>query len=431
MRILHTSDWHLGKTLHEHSLLEDQQHFLNWLLDYLDAHPHDVLLIAGDVYDRSLPPAEAVGLMSQFLASIRRRSEIPIILIPGNHDSARRLAYLSEVVASRGIFIVSDLEQAASPISIDGADFYAIPFLNPYEIEFPETNGGRIDRSHEAAMQFAMDRIGPVLKPDRINIALAHMFATGGSTSDSERAFVGASGEVNIALLQSFDYVALGHLHRPQKVSDNAWYSGSPIAYSFSEAGDAKCVLSVEIGGSVEAGASAETGAVESPRSPVGESSGGGNSAEAAKATPAVKKKKKDRSGQESLPLLWESASAAKLEVHRIEVPAMRKVTRLKGTLSDLLENPDYEKHVADYLEVEITDPAFSGSPLATLSKRFPFLLSIRRSAPPVAEGSDFPVREGKTIEDDFEAFQDYLYPEGENPLLSQKKELFEKEASN
>ena len=136
MKILHTSDWHLGKILHEHSLIEDQIYLLKKLVDYITTNPHDLMIIAGDIYDRSIPPREAVKAFSDFLVSLRQVSNIPVVIIPGNHDSSQRVSYLSELLVSKNIFINGDPETLSEPIAVGDAHIYAIPFLDPYVFDF-------------------------------------------------------------------------------------------------------------------------------------------------------------------------------------------------------------------------------------------------------------------------------------------------------
>lgn len=377
MRILHTSDWHLGKTLHEHSLIEDQKHFLDQLLDLIQSDPHDALLIAGDIYDRSVPPAEAISLLSDFLGNLRKQSDIPVLIIPGNHDSAGRLNYLSSLVRSQNLYFLSDPERLAEPVRIQDVDFYGIPFLSPYDMEMPEEEGKRLERSHENAIRAALAEIRPAMQRGRKNVLMAHVFATGGKTSESERTFVGATGEVDVSIFSDFDYVALGHLHRPQSPAPNAHYSGSPLAYSFSESSDDKCILSVNLSD-------------EPP---------------------------------ESEPRAWQSDGPP--FIRKISVDPLRKVTSVSGTYLELLESGNYDAYREDYLQIELEDNSYAGSPMKELSRRFPYLLSVRRKNPLVsAELQSLPSRKGKTIQDDFEAFQEYLYPDQNNSLLDAKKKL-------
>ncbi|HBS06273.1 MAG TPA: hypothetical protein DEA96_14995 [Leptospiraceae bacterium] len=480
MRILHTSDWHLGKTLHEHSLIEDQKHFLDQLLNLLRSDPHDVLIVAGDIYDRSIPPREAVQLLSDFLSRFRRQCDIPVLIIPGNHDSASRLDYLASIVRDQNIHFMANLEEVGTPVTLGDVDFYGIPFLSPYDLDLSDLDEKYQTRTHENALRAALKKIQ--LNPHRPNVLIAHLFATGGSTSDSERAFVGASGEVNISLLDQFDYVALGHLHRPQKVSQFAYYSGSPLAYSFSEAGDDKCVLSIELrtgdSGPEEREDPDQKSDSKSPtssKSPASSRSGKEKGPSTNAKKPSEKQrdmqqfqtqsdldgqltllsdesldaqriqldkdsrmsaKKKSRAsrisakvpeakgpsaGRESSEVadgtgnsqtLYESAgSGALVEIRKIHVQPLRPVTCVSGFYQEILESQEYDRFQDHYLEVELKDPVIAGSPMNALGARFPYLLSIRRKLRTDLVGDDFfPARQGKSIEDDFKSFQEYLY---------------------
>lgn len=373
IKILHTSDWHLGKTLHEHSLFEDQQFVLKQLLEHIEGH--DALVIAGDIYDRSLPSREAVKLFSDFISELRYRTDIPLIVIPGNHDSADRLNYLSSVVQKENIYLKSDLEDIEIPVQVKGADFYCLPYLGPASLLSTEEDDEKSEynrRTHEAALKRALDRIKPHLSETRLNILVAHLFAQGGLTSDSERTFVGDSGQVSPSLLTDFDYVALGHLHRPQKVTEKVWYSGSLLAYSFSEAGSEeepvdKCFLSVTV-------------------------------------------------------------DKENVEVEQIKIDPLHRATRLKASLSELEDKNRFGSFKDDYLEIELSDETVIINPLKKLSGYFANILSIRRKDFNRGSGDEFfdNRREGTTIEDDFEAFQQFIYGD-ENSNLGKKKDLFAK----
>tara|TARA_Y100001937_G_scaffold128230_1_gene203218 strand:+ start:61496 stop:63172 length:1677 start_codon:yes stop_codon:yes gene_type:complete len=451
MRILHTSDWHLGKTLHEHSLLEEQQAFLDQLLEFLQREKHDALVVAGDIYDRSVPPREAILLLSKFLSDLRSLSSIPVLIIPGNHDSASRLSYLSQLIKDQDIHFLADLDQIHEPVRIGPADFFGIPFLSPYDMDLEILPEEHRQRTHENALRAALARIQ--LNPSRINVLIAHLFATGGSTSDSERAFVGASGEVDVNLLKDFDYVALGHLHRPQKPAANAHYSGSPLAYSFSESSDQKCFLSVTLADSADS--SAPSGSHSAPVSTP-------NMVDVRQAgNPGRRKSRKSHHSDAQLELLGEKTTAKDSaipadhsdsradrpgdisppetidppgdgrlrDVQRIAIRPRRPVSMISGYYDDLLKSPEFEVYKGHYLEIELLDHTFVGSPMRSLGKRFPFLLSIKREMKSVQNHSDsFPERKGKSIEDDFLSFQSYLYGAEDNELLDAKKRLFERE---
>ena len=356
MKILHTSDWHLGRLLHEKSLIEDQRHALGQILLIMKEDRHEALVVAGDVFDRSIPSVEGVGLFGWFLSEMRSFSSMPVIIIPGNHDSAARLSYCSDLLRISNVFIQGDPQRSGQPLVLGGevgARVFMLPYLEPHA--FTGEAGEEAKFTHEAAVRTAIDRMGAGNGERTIDILVAHLFTTGGAASDSERKFIGASGLVDPALFTRFDYAALGHLHRPQKISESAWYSGSLLKYSFSEAGDAKCVLSVDI----------------------------------------------------------KPGSAG---VERIAIKPLRDMARIRGKLADLLAGREFDAAQDCYCEAELTDPGLVTNPLALLRRRFPFILSVRQSSPEsvFSERMVEAFTAERSLEDDFISFKRYLY--SENP---------------
>lgn len=354
MRLLHTSDWHLGKRLMERSLLSDQQHALDQVLTLLTATPHDALVVAGDVFDQSVPPEEAVQVLGAFLARLRERlPSLPVVLIAGNHDSAARLASNAELLSLTGVHVRGDPEMVDWPVVLraasgETAQLWAVPFLWAGTLQ----DGDVVARTQVEALDFALARIRARQDAGLAQVLVSHCFAQGGSTSDSERTLVGQATAVAPSRFSGFDYVALGHLHRPQLVAPNARYSGSLLAYSFSEVGDAKAVWSVE----VQAGA---------PHA----------------ATP-----------------------------HAL-VPR-RALRRLEGTLEALLESSEFQPYADDYLHITLTEARHTGQPMAALRKRFPHLLHLLN---PVAQAQAKKLaaraaKAGEDVDADFLAFQQQLY---------------------
>ena len=254
MKILHTSDWHLGKVFHEYSLIKEQDLILGNILEHIGQFEYDALIIAGDIYDRSIPSQEAVTLLSNFIVKIRAlKPALPILIISGNHDSAARLAFGSEVFAQAGIHIRTRPELVDQPVTIgsgsEKADVFMIPFLFPGAYSSRRQDNSASVNTHEGELKEALEMINAVKKSDRFNILCGHLFTLGGDESDSERTFHGTAGHVSPKLFVDFNYTALGHLHRPQKVGPRAFYSGSLLKYSFSESQDKKSMLAVEIKG--------------------------------------------------------------------------------------------------------------------------------------------------------------------------------------
>ncbi|NLJ11074.1 MAG: exonuclease subunit SbcD, partial [Treponema sp.] len=275
MKLLHLADLHLGRLFHERSLIEDQQFILDQVLEILSRDDYRALLLAGDIYDRSIPSAEAVNLFSSFLSNLHCRfPQLAICIIAGNHDSPDRLAFGRELFQSMNIHIVSDPNQSFEPVILtDGNESCAVfllPFLYPgalYLTEVPqqsdEVQGNRGDSVEsmaeprglrtqqelitEASRRLEVRRQALAAEGIQHSILVAHLFTQGGLETESERIFLGTAEQVDVRLFSGFNYVALGHLHRPQQVAPNAWYAGSPLAYSFGEADQEKRCLAVEL----------------------------------------------------------------------------------------------------------------------------------------------------------------------------------------
>jgi len=238
MRIMHTSDWHLGKSIHGQDLLEDQSKVLEDLKVEL-SKGYDALLISGDVYDRSIPPSAAVDLFSGFIESMVELGIITVI-IPGNHDSPSRLDFASGVLERSGIHFRCRYDRITEPILVrdqsgEKVRIFALPFVDEAAVRamYPEEG----IRTHQEATEFLLKRMKPSMDDTIPSILIAHAYAGRSAIrSESERELLlGDQGLVPAELFEGFDHVALGHLHRPQKPGRNMYYSGSLIPYSFSE----------------------------------------------------------------------------------------------------------------------------------------------------------------------------------------------------
>jgi exonuclease SbcD len=321
LRILHTSDWHLGRSLHRVSLLDAQAAFLDHLIATVRAHEVDAVLVAGDVYDRAVPPLSAVALFDQALHRLADAG-VPTVMISGNHDSPRRLGVGAGLIRRAGIHLRTDPAGCATPVLIADAHgevaFYGLPYLEPALVrdEFEATKTG-----HEAVLGAAMGRVRADLAGRAAgtrSVVLAHAFVAGGAPSESERDItVGGVAAVPAGVFDGVDYVALGHLHGAQSITERVRYSGSPLAYSFSEATHRKTMWLVDLG--------------------------------------------------------------AHGEVHaeRIECPVPRPLARIRGTLDALLEDPGLARHEDAWVEATLTDPVRPAEPMARLATRFPHTLSL------------------------------------------------------
>ncbi len=251
MRFLHTADWHLGRVYHGVSLLEDQTHVLRQFVRLADERRPDAILIAGDVYDRSVPPAEAVRLLDLVLTELVAERRIPVVLIAGNHDGPDRLAFGSDLLARAGLTVRGPVEAAVAPLLLRDAHgevaIYPLPYAEPAVVR--SALGCEAVADHHGALAAQLAAVRTQHVAGRRSVVVAHAFVAGGSESESERPLsVGGGGAVGAALFDGFDYVALGHLHRPQRVgSDRIQYSGSLLKYSFAEADHTKSVNLVEM----------------------------------------------------------------------------------------------------------------------------------------------------------------------------------------
>ena len=250
MKLIHLSDLHLGKRLGEASLMDDQRHILTQVLAVIDAEQPDGVLVAGDVYDKPVPPAEAVGLLDDFITQLAQRG-LPVILISGNHDSAERLAFGARLFSARGVTLAPALDAAHAallPVRLTDAlgtvAIWPLPFLKPAHVRaiWPDAPADTLT----AAIQTVLATLP--LNPEERNVLLCHQYLTGGERSDSEETPLGGLDGVDAAVFDAFDYVALGHLHRAQQVGrPTVRYAGSPLKYSFSEARGRKTVTVVEL----------------------------------------------------------------------------------------------------------------------------------------------------------------------------------------
>ena len=251
MKLIHLSDLHLGKRLYAYQRLDEQRQVLDQILSHVDREQPDAVLIAGDVYDRPVPPEDAIALMSDFLMSLNRRG-LPVLIISGNHDSAERIAFAADLLENSRIYISPAYHGEVKRILLRDAwgevAFHLLPFIKPTDVRqaFPEE--AEEIRDYTDALRAAIARMD--LSAPR-NVLLAHQFVTGAERSESEELAVGGQDNVSAEVFSAFNYVALGHLHRPQQVGGDPRlrYSGTPLVYSVSESAHEKTVTVVELDG--------------------------------------------------------------------------------------------------------------------------------------------------------------------------------------
>src|SRR3712207_1593046 len=338
MRLLHTSDWHIGRTLQGTDLLAEQEQVLGALADVVVGERVDVVLVAGDVYDRAVPSADAAAVLSRVVARLRRAGAT-VVLTPGNHDSARRLGTFSELLAAGGLHVRTETARLDEPVLLSDEHgevaVYGLPFLEPEVARFELGLPGA--RSHEAVLSEAMDRVRAdlFLRPGARSVVLAHAFVGGGLPSESERDIaVGGVDRVPVPVFDGVDYVALGHLHRPQVLTERVRYSGSPLPYSFGEAGQQKQVWLVDLDAEGLAG------------------------------------------------------------VRPVLLPVPRDLVVLTGTLDELLADPAHVAAQEAFVSARLTDPVRPADPMRRLQARFPYCAHLEwTGSGRVADGRSYTER--------------------------------------
>lgn len=331
------------------------------------------LIIAGDVFDRSLPSAEAADLFSSFLGEVKRRyPKLSVLIIPGNHDAPLRLAYGQELFERLGIHIARGVDTAVTtPVLVEDGGLTCACFLLPflYPGSFCAHDGGILRSQREltarAAEQLEAARLKALRDGAGAALLAAHLFCRGGKKAESERAFLGQAEEVDIGLFDAFDYVALGHLHRCQRPAQNAWYAGSPLSYSFDEAGEEKCFLSVEL-----ENAPVQKDAVKNRPSAQGDLFGGDAAA-----------KKNPAHGALRSMAAYPEKPRVSCAVSRVPVIPLRPLKKLSGPFSYFLKENDseLEEAASAYLEINLDGRELVENAKPLLRERFPYLLLVKQ----------------------------------------------------
>lgn len=250
MKIIHTGDLHIGKSVNGYSMLQEQKYILAQLLDIVAEEQPDAIILAGDIYDKSIPSAEAVCLFDEFLVRLAGFSH-PVFVISGNHDSAERMAFASRLLAESRVYVSPVYAGPVEPVLLrEGTTevaFYLLPFVKPSLVQHIAPADAMI-KTYNDALKWAVNAMN--VEATRRNVLVTHQFITDAERSESEDVVVGGLDNVDVSVFDAFDYVALGHLHRPQSCGrETVRYSGSPLKYSFSEVSDKKSVTIVEISG--------------------------------------------------------------------------------------------------------------------------------------------------------------------------------------
>lgn len=255
MKFIHTSDWHIGRQLHNHSLLDDQAHVLDQIVELAIEQDVDAVVIAGDIYDRSVPPVAAVALLNSVLERLVNEAQIPVLMIAGNHDGRERLGFGAAQMASSGLHIEGPLHTEFKPVIINDVAFFLLPYAEPVLVRNVFGDMANDVNTHEQAMAFLLEQVDQVELNGLPRVIVAHCFLAGGEESDSERPLsLGGADQISPTVFKQYNYTALGHLHGPQKKGDdNVRYSGSILKYSFSEARQKKSITLVDINDQGEA----------------------------------------------------------------------------------------------------------------------------------------------------------------------------------
>ena len=401
MRFIHTADWHLGRLFHTVHLTDDQQYVLGQFVDLVaDVRPTAVL-IAGDIYDRGVPPTEAVELLNDVLERIVRGLGVPVVLIAGNHDSPSRLGFGSQFLATEGLHIAGRLPGGGA-LAVPFADddgvllVQAVPYADPIEVR--ATLGEPDIQPHEQAMRALVARAHCATPANARSVLVGHAFVAGAQTSDSERPLsVGGAGAVPAALFEGFDYVALGHLHRPQRVGGDAVrYAGSLLTYSFDEVAQRKSVSIVEIG---------------APGSAVPQAAGvaaaaGAAAADALGGDAADREASEGGGGADSAAPPTASRSA-RVSVEQVELQPRRRVRVLEGTLRELLDRAPADQARDDYICARLTDPGALLNAMAQLQQAYPNCLHLEfpRVALPAGAGDGLAALATRSETDHFADF--------------------------
>ncbi|MCG6380256.1 exonuclease SbcCD subunit D [Vibrio fluvialis] len=364
MKFLHTSDWHLGRQFHNVSLLEDQRYVLKQLIDYLKNNAVDAVIVAGDVYDRSVPPTVAIELLDEVVSSICTDLNIPMIMIPGNHDGARRLGFAAKQMKGAGLHIISDFEQMMTPVVLKSelagdVAFYGMPYNDPEQVRHHYQNSVT---THDEAHQFLCECIKAQRDTSQCHVLISHCFVDGAMESDSERPLsIGGSDRVNHEHFADFDYVALGHLHQPQKKGEeHIRYSGSLMKYSFSEQHQKKGMTLVELN------------------------------------------------------------DAGFVAAEHIPLSAPHDMRIIEGELDQLLEQGKTDPSAHDYLLVRLHDKHAILDPMEKLRKVYPNVLHLEK--PGMLIGVDQEMGRARLARGEMDMFRDFFLEAKQEPLSEQQE---------
>lgn len=358
MKVIHTGDWHIGKIVNEFSMLEEQKYVLGQLLSVVEKEKPDALIIAGDIYDRSIPPVEAVELVDEIFNRVLLELKVPIIAVAGNHDSAERLSFASRILTNNGLHIAGILNKNIPCVTLEDGygpvNYYLVPYTDPRNIRHLYDDS-RIS-THDDAMKKIIENIRQTMNPDQRNVMITHGYITQMGqepqyTCESERPLsIGGTDFVTSDHFSIFNYTALGHLHAPQKAgSDNIRYSGSLLKYSFSEVNHKKGVNIVEMDGS------------------------------------------------------------GKVETRLVELVPRRDMRIIKGPVDELLKPEIYNSaNAEDYVYAVLTDKGELIDPISKLRTVYPNIMGLTRETGSQREGNKTSAADGYKSKSKLELFKEF-----------------------
>lgn len=371
MKLIHLSDLHLGKRVNEFSMIEDQKYILNEILKIIDEESPDGILLAGDLYDRPVPSAEAVQLFDRFLTKLAER-KIPVYAISGNHDSAERIAFGAQIMSGSGICMspVYDGKTAKYCLTDSYGEvwIHLLPFVRPATVRhgLEGEEGVEEIRTYQEAVQAAVEHME--IEKDKRNVLVAHQFAVGAMRCDSEEITVGGIDQIEVSVFSDFDYVALGHIHSPQNVgSEHIRYCGTPLKYSFSEAGQQKSVTVVEL------------------------------------------------------------REKGNLAVREIPLKPLRDMRKLKGTYMELTSLSDYQDtNTEDYVQITLTDEEDIVDGMQKLRTIYPNLMHLEYDNRRTRENQEITGTAPEKQKSELEYFEEFFELQNNQPMNEEQRKFSE-----
>lgn len=368
MKLLHLADLHIGKIIYEQSLLEDQEYMLKEIVKIISQEKVDAVLLSGDIYDRSVPPADAVDVLNNFLNSLIKVLKVKVFVIPGNHDSKERLNFGSKIFESDGLYIQSSYDGKLRCVELaEDINIYMLPFVKPIEVK-PYFENEKINTYNEA-IKLIMSR--EEINEKKVNVLMAHQFVTAGNNNpeicESETLNVGGVENVDTSNFEKFDYVALGHIHGPQRIGkDTIRYAGTMLKYSFSEVNHNKSVVLIDI------------------------------------------KNKKD------------------IEYKLLPLKPLRDMRIIKGPIEELLNKENYkDTNTQDYIKAIITNEEAIYDAIGQIRRVYPNTLSLEISnIKSSIQNAELENIESLKQKDEFELFDDFYEFQNNVRLDEEQKEI-------